>query len=101
MPAFAIAQHSRVTALTRRDTAKARASAAQYGIPYSFTSTEELARCEEVDQKSYGPLFQQGSEIMARYRAALGLRTAFHSDIAWLNPAKSAAVPRKKPAAKP
>ncbi len=49
MPAFAIAQHSRVTALTRRDTAKARASAAQYGIPYSFTSTEELARCEEVD----------------------------------------------------
>lgn len=49
MPAFAIAQHSRVTGLTRRDAEKARTSAAQYGIPYSFTSTEELARCEEVD----------------------------------------------------
>ena len=49
MPAFAIARNSKVTALTRRDAGEARASAAQYGIPYSFTSTEELARCEEVD----------------------------------------------------
>jgi hypothetical protein len=64
-------------------------------------SSAVLTRCEETDQKSYDPLFRQASEIMARYRAALGLRTAFHSDIAWLNPTKSPAVPRKKPTAKP
>jgi hypothetical protein len=38
---------------------------------------------------------------MAQYRAALGLRTAFRSDLAWLNAdAKAAApAPRRKPAA--
>ena len=49
MPAFAIAQHSTVTALSRRDPERARASAEQFGIPHSFASTEELARCPEVD----------------------------------------------------
>jgi predicted dehydrogenase len=49
MPAFAIAEHSSVVALTRRDAEKARATAEQYGIAHAFTSTEELARCPEVD----------------------------------------------------
>lgn len=49
MPAFAIAEHSTVTALSRRDLAKARASADEYKIPHAFASTEDLARCPEVD----------------------------------------------------
>ena len=43
-----------------------------------------LARCEGASQNAYEPLFSQASEIMARYRAALGLRSTFRSDIAWL-----------------
>jgi hypothetical protein len=58
-----------------------------------------LARCPEVDQNAYEPVFRQASDIMAEYRTALGLRNAFRSDIAWLNPASKAAVPPKgKPA---
>ena len=48
-------------------------------------SSAVLSRCEEVDQSAYEAVFHQASEIMAQYRAALGLRTAFRSDIAWLN----------------
>jgi len=33
-----------------------------------------LARCENVDQKGYEPLFASASTILARYRAALGVR---------------------------
>jgi hypothetical protein len=64
-------------------------------------SSAVLSRCEEVDQGAYEQVFHQASEIMAQYRAALGLRTAFRSDIAWLNAdAKAAApAPRRKPAA--
>lgn len=64
-------------------------------------SSAVLTRCPEVDQSAYEPVFHQASEIMAQYRAALGLRTAFRSDIAWLNPAAKAAAPgpRRKPAA--
>ena len=59
-----------------------------------------LTRCEEADQSAYEPVFHQASEIMAQYRAALGLRNAFRTDIAWLNPApKAAAAPRRKAAA--
>ena len=59
-----------------------------------------LTRCEEVDQSAYEPVFHQASEIMAQYRAALGLRNAFRTDIAWLNPAPKAGVAHKKQAAK-
>ena len=64
-------------------------------------SSAVLSRCEEVDQSAYEAVFHQASEIMAQYRAALGLRTAFLSDIAWLNAdAKTAApAPKRKPAA--
>jgi hypothetical protein len=44
-----------------------------------------LSRCEGADQSAYEPLFSQASEIIARYRAALGLRSTFRSDIAWLS----------------
>ena len=49
MPGFALAQNCKVVALSRRDTTKARAAAAQYGIPHVFATTEELSRCPEVD----------------------------------------------------
>jgi hypothetical protein len=60
-------------------------------------SSAVLTRCQEVDQSAYEPVFRQASEIMAEYRAALGLRNAFRSDIAWLNPAPKAATPKKTP----
>lgn len=63
-------------------------------------SSAVLTRCEDADQSAYEPLFRQASDIMARYRSALGLRTAFRSDIAWLNSeSKASTAPKKKPAA--
>ncbi|HWF06490.1 MAG TPA: hypothetical protein VHA06_22560 [Candidatus Angelobacter sp.] len=64
-------------------------------------SSAVLTRCQDVDQTAFEPVFHQASGIMAHYRSALELRTAFRSDIAWLStPSKSAATPRKKPAVK-
>jgi hypothetical protein len=59
-------------------------------------SSAVLTRCPEVDQSAYEPVFHQASEIMAQYRAALGLRTAFRSDIAWLDPAAKVSTVQKK-----
>ncbi len=67
-------------------------------------SSAVLTRCQEADQSAYDPVFREASVIMARYRAALGLRTEFRSDIAWLNPAPKktgAAQKPKQPAVKP
>lgn len=47
-------------------------------------SSVVLSRCETADQSAYEPLFKQASELMAKYRVALGLRTSFRHDIAWL-----------------
>jgi predicted dehydrogenase len=49
MPAFALAQNSSVTALSRRNIDKARASAAEYKIPHAFDSAADLCRSPEVD----------------------------------------------------
>jgi predicted dehydrogenase len=49
MPGFALAQNCRVVALSRRDQEKAREASRRYGISHVFASTEELARCAEVD----------------------------------------------------
>jgi len=49
MPGFALARNSRVTALSRRDMEKARASAAEYHIPHAFDSAADLCRSTEVD----------------------------------------------------
>src|SRR5438874_12661886 len=49
MPGFALAQNCRVTALSRRNLAKARESARQHNIPLAFDSAEELCRSAEVD----------------------------------------------------
>jgi 1,5-anhydro-D-fructose reductase (1,5-anhydro-D-mannitol-forming) len=49
VPSFVLSEHCTLTALSRRDLAKARASATQFGIAHAFASTAELARCPEVD----------------------------------------------------
>ena len=49
MPGFARARQAWVSALSRRSIEKARATAAQYGIPHAFDSKEALCRCPEVD----------------------------------------------------
>jgi predicted dehydrogenase len=49
MPAFAQTRNARVTALSQRDPDRARASAAEFGIPLAFTSAEELCGAREVD----------------------------------------------------
>jgi len=49
MPAFTASKKCRVTALARRDPAKAADSARQYNIPHAFTNVEELCRHPEVD----------------------------------------------------
>jgi len=49
MPGFALAQNCKVVALSRRDQVKRHEASRQFGIPHVFASTEELARCTEVD----------------------------------------------------
>jgi len=49
MPGFALAKTCKVTALSRRDMAKAKASATEYNIPLAFDSGAELCRSPEVD----------------------------------------------------
>lgn len=49
MPGFAPARNCRVSALSRRDLAKAQASARQFNIPLAFGSAEELCKSPQVD----------------------------------------------------
>ncbi|HZR55989.1 MAG TPA: Gfo/Idh/MocA family oxidoreductase [Terriglobales bacterium] len=49
MPGFALAKNCRVTALSRRDMAKAKESARQFNIPLAFDSAEDLCRSPQVD----------------------------------------------------
>jgi predicted dehydrogenase len=49
MPCFALARDCRVTALSRRDMAKAQASARQFDISLAFDSAEKLCRSPQVD----------------------------------------------------
>jgi len=49
MPGFALAKDCRVTALSRRDMAKAKDSARQCNIPLAFDSAEALCRSPQVD----------------------------------------------------
>src|SRR5882724_9628940 len=49
MPGFALAKQCKVTALQRRNLEKARASAAQYKIPFAFDSVADLCASPEVD----------------------------------------------------
>jgi predicted dehydrogenase len=49
MPGFALAKNCQVTALSRRDMAKAKESARQHNVPLAFESAESLCRSPDVD----------------------------------------------------
>lgn len=49
MPGFALAKNCRVSALSRRELAKAQASARQHEIPLAFDSAEQLCRSPQVE----------------------------------------------------
>jgi len=49
MPGFALAKKCKVTALSRREMAKATASAAEHNIPLAFDNAADLCRSPEVD----------------------------------------------------
>jgi 1,5-anhydro-D-fructose reductase (1,5-anhydro-D-mannitol-forming) len=49
MPGFATARNCQVTALSRRDRERARATAQEFGINHAFTSTADLCACPDVD----------------------------------------------------
>jgi predicted dehydrogenase len=49
MPGFALSKNCRVTALSRRNLAAAKQSAAEHNIPLAFDSVEELCRSSEID----------------------------------------------------
>jgi len=49
MPGFKLSRDCKVTALSRRDMAKAQAASDEYKIPHVFTSTADLCRSHEVD----------------------------------------------------
>ena len=49
-------------------------------------TTVGLARCQDVDQAQYEPIFAQASTVLADYRLILKLRTMLASDISWLTP---------------
>ena len=48
-------------------------------------STIGLARCQDVDQAQYEPIFAQASAVLADYRRILKLRTMLSTDVSWLN----------------
>ena len=49
VPAFAAAQHSTLTGLWRRDPAKAKTNAEQFGVAHTFDSAESLCASPQID----------------------------------------------------
>jgi len=47
-------------------------------------TTVALARCENVDQSRYDPIFSQASSVLAHYRRVLKLRSMLASEVGWL-----------------
>ncbi|HEV2113758.1 MAG TPA: hypothetical protein VGR50_06380 [Terriglobales bacterium] len=58
-----------------------------------------LARCAGADQKTYEPLFSQGSQVMTRYRTLLGVRQTALADLRRLGIGPSPG-PQPRPSAK-
>jgi hypothetical protein len=60
-----------------------------------------LSRCPAADQAKYEPLFLQASQVLANYRAAMGVKRLVPRELAMLGPVKpaekkAAAAPKKK-----
>ncbi len=49
LPAIQASHNSEVVAIQKRNQAEAEVKARQYGIPFAFSSTEELVHCADVD----------------------------------------------------
>lgn len=77
------------------DTPAARIRVERLGKP-----SVVMARCEGGDQSALEQYFRQASEIMAHYRAAMGLRTSFRADITWLIENGKAVASPRAPAAR-
>ena len=60
--------------------------ASRVRVERSGKTTVGLARCQEVDQAPYEPIFAQASAVLADYRRVLRLRSMLAGDVAWLNP---------------
>lgn len=61
-------------------------------------SSVVLARCPAADQTKYEPLFSQASQILANYRAAMGIKRLVPRELAMLGPINPPTKPT--PAAK-
>ena len=72
---------SKPSAVIQSDTPATRVRVERAG-----KTTLGLARCEDVDQARYEPIFAQASAVLAEYRRILKLRTMLASDMAWLSP---------------
>lgn len=65
-------------------------------------SSVVLSRCPAADQAKYEPLFRQASQVLASYRAAMGIKRLVPRELAMLGPIKpphkkaAAAAPKKK-----
>jgi hypothetical protein len=81
------------TAVVDADTPASRVKLERFG-----KSSVVLARCENVDQSAYEPLFKQASEILGDYRRMVGARGEFKNDFRWLTGARPA---KSKTPAKP
>jgi len=60
-----------------------------------------LSRCPASDQSKYEPLFRQASQVLANYRAAMGIKRLVPRELAMLGPVKppekkAPVVPKKK-----
>ena len=60
-------------------------------------SSVALARCPQADQLAFEPLFRQASDLLARYRAMLRVRSTVPGDLARLG-VGSSKLPAKPPA---
>jgi len=70
---------SSAAAVLATDTPAERVRLERFGKP-----SIALARCRGADQTSYEPLFRQASEILARYRSALGVSRTVPRELAAL-----------------
>ena len=72
---------SKPSAVIQSDTPASRVRVERAG-----KTTVGLARCQDVDQAQYEPIFAQASTVLADYRRILKLRSMLASDLSWMNP---------------
>jgi hypothetical protein len=66
-------------AFLKVDTPASRIKVERFG-----KSSLGLARCQDVDQSKYNPIFSTASSLMASYRKSLSLRSMLSGELKWL-----------------